>query len=481
MRFGRKVVEVSTFRRQAPAEEGDTLIRRDNTFGTPEEDAFRRDFTVNALFYDIATFSVIDYVGGLEDLRAARRSARSATRRCASARTRCACCARWRWPRGSGFTIDRDTLEAIRSLRGEIVKSSPARILEEIYKILRQGASRQTFEMLHDVGPARLPAARGGRGDRASSGERLLGSLAPARRLPQRRPGRARRADATRCSWARCSSRWACRCGARRGGAGAAARERPEASPRTRRAAIDVAAEMAALGDDDEDDGAPRRRPRRRSSCPSRAATSTACASSWPRRAGCARCTRSPRVKHLLAGRGYLEEALRWMEIHGGVQGQELAAHWRAPRSCEPAPDGAADEAAAARHGRATRRAERAAAPPPPAAAAAAGASPPSRRRSTVGLRRRMARLTDERGRARACRAARLGAATATPSASAYTFDDFTAAIAFVNRVAELAEAAGPPPGHPRRSTEGHADPHQPRRRRADRARLRAGARASTL
>ena len=45
-------------------------IHRDNTFGTPEEDAFRRDFTVNALFYDIATFSIIDYVGGLDDLHA---------------------------------------------------------------------------------------------------------------------------------------------------------------------------------------------------------------------------------------------------------------------------------------------------------------------------------------------------------------------------------------------------------------------------
>ena len=56
------MIEVSTFRRQAEPEEGDTLIRRDNTFGCPEEDAFRRDFTVNALFYDIATFSVIDWV-----------------------------------------------------------------------------------------------------------------------------------------------------------------------------------------------------------------------------------------------------------------------------------------------------------------------------------------------------------------------------------------------------------------------------------
>ena len=69
VRFGKKVVEVSTFRRLAEAQQGETLIVRDNTFGTPEEDAFRRDFTVNALFYDIATFSVIDYVAGLEDLQ----------------------------------------------------------------------------------------------------------------------------------------------------------------------------------------------------------------------------------------------------------------------------------------------------------------------------------------------------------------------------------------------------------------------------
>src|ERR671927_432652 len=86
VKFGNKVIEVATFRRQLePGEEvvqdgvpapdpttseGQHLIHRDNTFGTPEEDAFRRDFTINALFYDIATFSIIDYVGGLEDLQA---------------------------------------------------------------------------------------------------------------------------------------------------------------------------------------------------------------------------------------------------------------------------------------------------------------------------------------------------------------------------------------------------------------------------
>src|SRR6187397_2531798 len=51
------------------ASSDDHVLHRDNTFGTPEEDAFRRDFTINALFYDIANFSIIDYVGGLDDLR----------------------------------------------------------------------------------------------------------------------------------------------------------------------------------------------------------------------------------------------------------------------------------------------------------------------------------------------------------------------------------------------------------------------------
>src|SRR4249920_722753 len=89
VRFGTKTIEVATFRRlvseqelaeaeaaeHAPAEHDadsgrDRLVHRDNTFGTAEEDAFRRDFTINALFYDIGTFSIIDYTGGLDDLRA---------------------------------------------------------------------------------------------------------------------------------------------------------------------------------------------------------------------------------------------------------------------------------------------------------------------------------------------------------------------------------------------------------------------------
>ena len=69
---GGKVVEVSTFRSQSEFEETENEegeIVRTESFGTPEEDALRRDITINGLFYNIADFSIIDCVGGMEDLR----------------------------------------------------------------------------------------------------------------------------------------------------------------------------------------------------------------------------------------------------------------------------------------------------------------------------------------------------------------------------------------------------------------------------
>jgi len=67
--FGPHNIEVATFRRLGEASAfDDPLLRHDNTFGTPAEDAFRRDFTINGLFYDPSTFRVIDFVGGARDL-----------------------------------------------------------------------------------------------------------------------------------------------------------------------------------------------------------------------------------------------------------------------------------------------------------------------------------------------------------------------------------------------------------------------------
>ena len=187
VKFGTKVIEVATFRRQVqPGEEivqdgvpaaehhpvdsqggaaapisGDAtdrgvrdeaqLIHRDNTFGTPEEDAFRRDFTINALFYDIATFSVIDYVGGLDDLRARlvrcigdpdvrfREDPVRMLRAIALAAR-------------LDFIVEGPIRESIGRLRHEIANSSAARLLEEYYKILRAGSAESTFRGLADAG-----------------------------------------------------------------------------------------------------------------------------------------------------------------------------------------------------------------------------------------------------------------------------------------------------------------------------------------
>jgi poly(A) polymerase len=167
VKFGQKVIEVATFRRQlAPGEEvvadgvpapdpttteGRHLIHHDNTFGTPEEDAFRRDFTINALSYDIATFSIIDYTGGLEDLqsRVVRSIGAPAVRihedpvrmlRAVALASRL------------DFSIDPPLEADIRRHRHEIAKSSPPRLVEEYYKILRAGSSERTFRSLHNIG-----------------------------------------------------------------------------------------------------------------------------------------------------------------------------------------------------------------------------------------------------------------------------------------------------------------------------------------
>src|SRR3954467_2339926 len=167
VKFGPKVIEVATFRRQVavgeevvqdgvPAPdpstpEGEHLIHRDNTFGTPEEDAFRRDFTINALFYDIADFSVIDYVGGLDDLHAGLvRVVGDPDARAKEDRVRMiraiALAGRL------DFTIEPTLLASIREHRQEIAKSSLPRLLEEYYKILRAGSSEKAFRGLADVG-----------------------------------------------------------------------------------------------------------------------------------------------------------------------------------------------------------------------------------------------------------------------------------------------------------------------------------------
>jgi poly(A) polymerase len=136
-----------------PVESDDThtdargIIHRDNTFGTPEEDAFRRDFTINALFYDVATKSVIDYVGGLEDLeKRIIRSIGDPHVRFAEDPVRMFRAAIF----GArlGFDLDPLVIEAIAAQRQLITKASSARMLEEYFKVLRSGYAEASFRAL---------------------------------------------------------------------------------------------------------------------------------------------------------------------------------------------------------------------------------------------------------------------------------------------------------------------------------------------
>ena len=151
---GGKILELATFRSSGEADEvvrdGD-MIRRDNVYGTPAEDALRRDLTINALYYDVTNFTVIDYVGGVDNLqngvvrmigdpdhsfhedpvrmlRAVRHAGRT------------------------GFILAPETIEAMKRCRGEILKANRARLLEEFYKDLGSGHSLSYFSTLHEMG-----------------------------------------------------------------------------------------------------------------------------------------------------------------------------------------------------------------------------------------------------------------------------------------------------------------------------------------
>lgn len=149
IRFGQKIIEVSTFRSGATEAAG--LITRDNEWGTEEQDVLRRDFTINGLFYDPETQTVIDYVDGYPDLdKQVLRTIGTPEVRFMQDPVRMIrlikFCARF------GFAVDRLTFEALLNCKEEIVKSSPARILEELFRMLESGASRTFFHLLNEYG-----------------------------------------------------------------------------------------------------------------------------------------------------------------------------------------------------------------------------------------------------------------------------------------------------------------------------------------
>jgi poly(A) polymerase len=155
--FGREVIEVATFRgvgsdqneQQILDKEG--RLVRDNVYGTIEEDVWRRDFTVNALYYNIKDYSVVDYVGGMDDHKAGlikligdpkTRFREDPVRMLRAVR----------FAVKLGFNIDEHCQSAIQQHALLLDSIPPARLYDEVLKLFMSGNALQTFEQLRHYG-----------------------------------------------------------------------------------------------------------------------------------------------------------------------------------------------------------------------------------------------------------------------------------------------------------------------------------------
>ena len=155
--FGPKNVEVATLRSEAepPEDTDDLYVDDDNQWGDLESDAFRRDFTVNALYYDIRDFAVIDYTGGLDDLAAKRvRAIGDPSVRFQEDPVRMLRAIKF--AARFDYTLDAATAQALHDNAGEIDKASGHRVLEEFFRIIGQANRVDGLTMLRDFGFLRL-------------------------------------------------------------------------------------------------------------------------------------------------------------------------------------------------------------------------------------------------------------------------------------------------------------------------------------
>lgn len=170
VRFGRLLIEVATFRGQGDgggrkdrfgrkgkvsgaAREVDDSGRviRDNVYGSIEEDVWRRDFTVNALYYDIKTFSITDYTGGLQDIK------KGQLRLIGDPKTRykedpVRMIRAVRFAAKLGFKIEKKTEKPIFDLAPLLLDVSNARMFEEVLKMFHSGVAVEVFEKLRHYG-----------------------------------------------------------------------------------------------------------------------------------------------------------------------------------------------------------------------------------------------------------------------------------------------------------------------------------------
>ena len=153
--FGHKIIETSTFRAPPqidPEAEGEeAIIWRDNVFGTAEEDARRRDFTINGMFYDPVARKVIDTVDGLDDVRS------ELVRTIGDPRVRfqedpVRILRAIKFATRLGLQIEQATRLAMVEFRGLIARCATPRVLEEIFRLLGSGHAVDAFRLMQELG-----------------------------------------------------------------------------------------------------------------------------------------------------------------------------------------------------------------------------------------------------------------------------------------------------------------------------------------
>ncbi len=152
VRIGRDVIEVATFRGHCDGDRDEREINEgriiyDNVFGAVDEDAHRRDFTINALFLDIRDMSIIDYVGGYQDLVSQTiRTIGDPSTRYQEDPVRMLRAVRF--ASKLGFEIEQDTLEPVSRLAYLLEGIPPARLFDECLKLFMTGSAANCLQML---------------------------------------------------------------------------------------------------------------------------------------------------------------------------------------------------------------------------------------------------------------------------------------------------------------------------------------------
>ena len=149
--FGMEIIETATFRALPTEDAGEEMLQRDNIYGSEREDAFRRDITINALFYDPVKETIIDYVDGYADIKnRVVRMVRNPRQSYAEDPVRMIRALKYQAT--TGFRIEKSGYDPIKKMAGLITACSSARVMEEIFKILRSGSSRAIVQALNQAG-----------------------------------------------------------------------------------------------------------------------------------------------------------------------------------------------------------------------------------------------------------------------------------------------------------------------------------------